>query len=347
MAKYEKITLPAPNITYANKNQPVTYADFNDAISGIENSLNKWANNSLGNLDYFNVRRLYTNYCNIQSEDGETVIDGPQFIMRSAGSTTIRLSQGYNPASSSFEYNLYDAAGNRTFYVDSTGHVVLTGKPLIEMYGNSTTLRLQMGYLASTNDFVFKMFDAAGNQSIYLNASGEAVFAGNVQTDKNAYVGNDLYVGTNSTDFKGVRLRTADPGSTNVYDAIISCFFEFAPILNIGYTASTNATNSAITALQRFNVYADGSVFSGSVEIDSQLTVYGSINSSGSVQCSSGFGCNGAEPQGKYAVGSALSTTLSGSTDLLIPKANSSDVNKTRELLNDIRAALVANGICV
>lgn len=269
MAKYEKLTLPTPNITYANKNQPITYTEFSDVISGIENKINSWGNNSFGNLDHMNVRRLYTNYCNIQSEDGETIIDGP----------------------------------------------------VLKMYGDDTThVRLFAGYASSTNNFVLALNSSDGAPEFYVSG-GQAYFAGNIQTAKDAYVGNNIYLGQlASTEIKKI-----------VYNGQVETgiFIDSLGSPPVGYYISANT----------LDVEAALSIFEGDIRTD------GKIDSSGSIECSSGFGCNGADPQGKYAVGVALSTTPTSSTDLA--DAMSSDVAKTRELVNQIRAALVANGICV
>jgi len=109
--------------------------------------MKKDLNYIMRHLDHSNVKRLYTEYCEIKSEHGETAIDGPELVMKKNGSTTVRLKMGYNPASSEFEFNLYNAAGVKTIYLDS---------------------------------------------------SGEAVFSGNIQTDKNAYIGTNLYIGSTS-----------------------------------------------------------------------------------------------------------------------------------------------------
>jgi len=80
------------------------------------------------NLDHRNVKRLYTEFCDIQSEDGETVIEGPLIKQYASGSTTLRLKEGYNPASSVFEFALYNSAGIQTVGIDSSGNAAFTGK---------------------------------------------------------------------------------------------------------------------------------------------------------------------------------------------------------------------------
>jgi hypothetical protein len=99
-------------------------------INGSEDSLirlQRDLNYIIMNLDHKNVRRLYTEQCDIKSEQGETIITGPQIIMSANGSTTVRLAQGYNPASSNFEFALYNNAGAQTVGIDSSGNALFTG----------------------------------------------------------------------------------------------------------------------------------------------------------------------------------------------------------------------------
>jgi hypothetical protein len=79
------------------------------------------------NLDHRNVKRLYTEFCDVQSAAGETVIDGPLIKQYASGSTTLRLKEGYNPASSAFEFALYNSTGVQTVGIDSSGNVDVTG----------------------------------------------------------------------------------------------------------------------------------------------------------------------------------------------------------------------------
>jgi len=58
------------------------------------------------------------------------------------------------------------------------------------------------------------------------------------------------------------------------------------------------------------------------------------------------IGFNGSTNIGKQVVGAALSTAVAGTTTLAVAKVNSSDHNKTRELVNQLRAALTAYGLC-
>ena len=89
--------------------------------------LNRGLTYLFNHLDHANVKRLYTEYCDIRSKAGETVIDGPTLEMKAAGSTTIRLRMGWRPASTAFVFQLYNSTGVQTVGIDSSGDGTFTG----------------------------------------------------------------------------------------------------------------------------------------------------------------------------------------------------------------------------
>ena len=86
--------------------------------------LNKTLNWLMNNLDHDNITRIYTEYCDIQSENGETVIDGPLLKM-TAGTTTLRLKMGKE--GSDFVFKLFNVAGAETIGLDSSGNGTFSG----------------------------------------------------------------------------------------------------------------------------------------------------------------------------------------------------------------------------
>jgi hypothetical protein len=81
------------------------------------------------------------------------------------------------------------------------GTTVING-PLIEMYDkqNPPKLRIKQGFDAAVNDFVYKMFNIFGQLTVNVDSSGNIVvntgtFMGDIITDKNAKVGNNIEVG--------------------------------------------------------------------------------------------------------------------------------------------------------
>jgi hypothetical protein len=149
------------------------------------------------NLNHQNVRQLYTEFCDIRSEAGETVIDGPQILMYSAT--------------------------------------------------DSTTLRLEAGYNGS--QFVFKLYNAAGDESIYLDSSGDVVFGGSLRTSEEAYIGRNIYI-NNATD--GV--------STSVYRGMY---------IDYGTTHQVALVNDASGGAFRINFYAAGMIYGNNIAIRS------------------------------------------------------------------------------
>jgi hypothetical protein len=100
------------------------------------------------------------------------------------------------------------------------GETVIDG-PLIKMYGKLTgssrmtsdICRLEMGWNPSTSNFVFKLYNSTGGETVSLDASGEAIFAGNINTTKSVFIGDNLFIGnpTNTTSLKGVYFNTTAP----------------------------------------------------------------------------------------------------------------------------------------
>jgi hypothetical protein len=149
-----------------------------DGFMRLQKDINALINER--NMDHTHVARLYTEYCDIQSEAGETVIDGPLLTMRSAASTTIRLLQGYDPSTGDFVNRLYDANGNIVFSVNTTGQVQLSGKPYITMTDDTTTIRLKLGYNQVTNQFEYALYNVLGAQTFGVDSSGDGTFTGTI-----------------------------------------------------------------------------------------------------------------------------------------------------------------------
>lgn len=78
--------------------------------------------------DHVNVKRLETEYCDIRSHDGETVIDGPKLLMYDRQATPqLRLRAGYDEVTGDFLFELYNKAGVKTVGIDSNGDATFTG----------------------------------------------------------------------------------------------------------------------------------------------------------------------------------------------------------------------------
>ena len=64
------------------------------------------------------------------------------------------------------------------------------------------TVRLEMGQ--KNGVFVFRLKNARGRTSLSLSSSGDAVFSGDIMTEQDAYVGNNIYLGQDSSDPKEI-----------------------------------------------------------------------------------------------------------------------------------------------
>jgi hypothetical protein len=171
----------------------------------------------MGKLDSRNVKRLDTNETHISSADGETVIQGPLLLMYDKQNPPVlRLQLGYDSSTGNFTFMLMDVDGNVTLGLNSLAQIFMTGKPMIEIYDDqvSPVLRLKMGFDIATSKFVFNMYDEAGNITITLNTLGEAKFQGNIETTKDAKIGNNLYVGAVDDKNKRIILYNSAGNST-------------------------------------------------------------------------------------------------------------------------------------
>ena len=65
---------------------------------------------------------------------------------------------------------------------------------LITMQDENNIVRFECGY--KNGKYVFCLYDATGEQNVYINSSGEAVFAGSINTKKDTTVGSRLNLQT-------------------------------------------------------------------------------------------------------------------------------------------------------
>ena len=115
---------------------------------------------------------------------------------------------------------------NETSIKSADGETVITG-PVLEMYDKQVTpkLRLKQGYDATTDTFLFALYNAAGNQTVGIDASGDAIFTGTITggTIRTAADGRRIELSSNSLfayDVNGVARIELRPiaGSPNYYE---------------------------------------------------------------------------------------------------------------------------------
>ncbi|MDD2212173.1 MAG: hypothetical protein PHW39_02910 [Syntrophomonadaceae bacterium] len=99
-----------------------------DEVIEVLAIMRKEINYVLYNADDVNVTDLKTEYCSIHSAAGETIIDGPTLRMYDKQATPIqRIILGYDPATSGFVFDMYNAAGKQTLNLDAAGDYVFCG----------------------------------------------------------------------------------------------------------------------------------------------------------------------------------------------------------------------------
>jgi hypothetical protein len=109
-------------------------ASVEDTIAMLKKTLS-WL---MANLDHDNVKRLYTEYCQISSQAGETQISGPLILMYDKQEPPVlRRKIGYNTGSSVFVDEWYNPSGVLTAYIDTDGKLIVE-QGLFK--GNITTL---------------------------------------------------------------------------------------------------------------------------------------------------------------------------------------------------------------
>lgn len=104
-----------------------------DAIIKLQKDLN----HLLTHLDSQNVKKLYTEYCEIESNEGTLVMEGPVFLMYgdplTTNSTTVRLFMGWDSTKRSstgtnnFVFSLFNQSGNPTIELNSCGNAIFSG----------------------------------------------------------------------------------------------------------------------------------------------------------------------------------------------------------------------------
>lgn len=164
-------TVPVPRF-YDFEPGDVNSYEFIDRLTQLSRTLEYLT----GHMDYKNVRQLFTEYCQIKSKAGETVIDGPTLKMYDKQATPkLRLKMGYNPITGDFTFELYNAAGVKTLGLDSNGNVIMTaqggGKVVINatdgivQYNEYNQKRLQIDTSAAGGEIGF-YFGATKRASI-------------------------------------------------------------------------------------------------------------------------------------------------------------------------------------
>lgn len=105
----------------------------------------------------------------------------------------IRLKKTLSVMLSSLDsQNIKTLKTDKTVISSSDGNTIIDGTKII-MKDICGVTRIEMG--ADKDKFVFKIKNKMGFDSVSLQDSGDAKFSGDIETEKNASVGNNLYIG--------------------------------------------------------------------------------------------------------------------------------------------------------
>jgi hypothetical protein len=177
-----------------DKSANVTVREMEKALASVITSMNNWGNTFLHFLNHLNVTELYTEYCDIKSEDGETQIDGPLILMYDKqGTPVLRLKEGYDPVSDDFVFQLYNAAGNLTVNIDSNGDLSVERGT----FKGSITI--------GTGNNVFKADGANGiwlGHDTFASAPFKVSLAGALTASNVTVTGGTITIGTGNNVFK-------------------------------------------------------------------------------------------------------------------------------------------------
>ncbi|WP_372997402.1 hypothetical protein [Lutispora sp.] len=202
---------------------------------------------------------------------------------------------------------------NETEIKSKDGTTYING-PLLEMRDAALTMRLRQGYDKTTGKFVYQLFDESGDITIDLDSNGEATFKGNIETLKNAFVGNDLYLGSTGSVTKALRFRSSTK------DIVFRGYVDNGVAnIGIGLLDKTDASNAAMDSMNG-NMFIYGSM----------VLMSGGTSNNGNLIVDGKFGCNGANAQESYSVNGEAAE----------------DLAEVTELVNQLRQALINNGVC-
>lgn len=132
------------------------------------------------------------------------------------------------------------------------GEMDLTGRQL-RMYDETSSLRFRVGLSTAgiydmtlwSSNAATTDYDYSSNASMYINSSGEAVFADSIKTGKDAIVGRNLFVGkNNTTDIKSVRLQAYSTGHAAAEDLAIRTKYIVGGLLGAEFGMLHSSDNS-------------------------------------------------------------------------------------------------------
>ncbi len=171
----------------------------------------------LENLDHENVRRLYTEHCEIKSADGETIIDGPLLKMYDKQNPAVmRLRIGYDSDIGKFIFEMKNNLDQLTLYQDDDGNANYTGIITGSLFRSAESgKRFELGNSGYSSYIDF--FDSNDNNTgwIYSDTANKLHIFNKGQLDLHAGGTIDIQAVTNAqTGLSGdVNIQASGTGS--------------------------------------------------------------------------------------------------------------------------------------
>ncbi|MBO4898444.1 MAG: hypothetical protein J5590_09130 [Clostridia bacterium] len=166
--------------------------------------------------------------------------------------------------------NVKSLQTDKTKIASSDGYTEIDGAKLI-MRDRDDNIRLELGSDGEGN-FNFTLNNASGRKSIELSSTGDAVFSGDIETARDASVGDNLYIGRDENgegikkiqfyddeydDAKKVRIEALKDAQGKVTLRIIAekvCFSTLDGVISTeGYPFAVAADGNAYVTINGIN----------------------------------------------------------------------------------------------
>ena len=164
--------------------------------------------------------------------------------------------------------NVKSIQTDKTKISSSNGYTEIDGAQII-MRDAAGNRRLKIGADGSGN-FVFTLNNIWGDKSIELSSTGDAVFCGDIKTEKDASVGNNLYIGEDNNEPGVKKIQFYNDVNDDSRKAIIRARKESNGMVALELTAERIILNTLS------GVYgSDGSYFITSGPYSAYVTING------------------------------------------------------------------------
>lgn len=141
----------------------------------------------MNHIDHNNIPQIYTNYCDIKSEDGEMQIDGPTQRFYGTDTSLQRMNVGWSTATSDFGFTIWNTTGGISAYIDSTGELIV--RRLLAGYVQGSTIE---GSQITASTLSANYITASSIAASYISGStiegsqitGSTIIGGTIKTNE-------------------------------------------------------------------------------------------------------------------------------------------------------------------